>query len=233
MELLPSAAAIVLAALHLFAGRLRFLDGIPRSRWLSVAGGISVAYVVVHLLPEIAEYQEAVSEQAPTTLAMAERHLYVLALVGLGTFYGAERWARGTRRRQGTASAGATAFSFATYALYNALIGYLLIRRQEGVVLFAFAMGLHFVVNDHGLREHHAGPYHRYGRWLVSGAVLLGALVGLGWKVPQPAAGMVLAFIGGGTILNVLKEELPEDRESRFGAFAAGAAGYAAVLLTL
>jgi len=31
--------AIVLSVIHLSAGRLRFLDVIPRSRWLSVAGG--------------------------------------------------------------------------------------------------------------------------------------------------------------------------------------------------
>ncbi len=42
-------AAVALAALHLLAGALRFLEGTPRSRWLSAAGGISVAYVIVHL----------------------------------------------------------------------------------------------------------------------------------------------------------------------------------------
>lgn len=39
------------------------------------------------------------------------------------------------------------------------------------------------------------------------------------------------AFLAGGMILNVLKEELPEERESRFTAFLSGAAGYAALLL--
>jgi hypothetical protein len=39
---------------HAIGGRLRFLDVIPRSTWLSLAGGISVAYVFVHLLPELA-----------------------------------------------------------------------------------------------------------------------------------------------------------------------------------
>jgi hypothetical protein len=34
-------------------------------------------------------------------------------------------------------------------------------------------------------------------------------------------------------VLNVLKEELPEDRQSRFTAFAAGAAIYAALLLAV
>lgn len=233
MELPPLVAAAVLAGLHVLAGRLRFLDGIPRSRWLSIAGGISVAYVVVHLLPELAEYQETIGERMPAALAVVERHVYVLTLVGLSIFYGIERWSRGTRARHGTASSGATAFAFATYALYNALIGYLIVQREEGVVLFAVAMGLHFVVNDHGLREHHVGTYHRYGRWLVSSAVLLGALVGAVSSVPEAALGVVLAFVGGGTILNVLKEELPAERESRFGAFVLGAAGYAAVLLAM
>ncbi len=44
---------------------------------------------------------------------------------------------------------------------------------------------------------------------------------------------MLLALLGGGIILNVLKEELPEQRESRFWAFALGGLGYAALLLTL
>jgi hypothetical protein len=34
-------------------------------------------------------------------------------------------------------------------------------------------------------------------------------------------------------ILNVLKEEVPSERQSRFWAFALGMAGYAALLLTL
>ena len=49
------AAVGVLAVVHLFAAHLRFLRGVPRSRWLSIAGGVSVAYVFVHLLPELAE----------------------------------------------------------------------------------------------------------------------------------------------------------------------------------
>ena len=32
-------------------------------------------------------------------------------------------------------------------------------------------------------------------------------------------------------MLNVLKEEVPSERQSRFGAFVLGAAGYAALLL--
>lgn len=55
-ELLPAAviAALLLAAVHVVTPSLRFLEGIPRNAWLSMAGGVSVAYVFVHLLPELA-----------------------------------------------------------------------------------------------------------------------------------------------------------------------------------
>ncbi|HEY0971100.1 MAG TPA: hypothetical protein VGE02_09050 [Gemmatimonadales bacterium] len=54
-------ASVVLAAVHAAAPAMRFLQGTPRSIWLSIAGGVSVAYVFVHLLPELAEGQRHIS----------------------------------------------------------------------------------------------------------------------------------------------------------------------------
>ena len=55
----------------------------------------------------------------------------------------------------------------------------------------------------------------------------------LGWltEVPPLALAAVTAFLAGGVILNVMKEELPEERQSRFSAFLLGAAGYGLLLL--
>ena len=92
-------------------------------------------------------------------------------------------------------------------------------------------MGLHFIVNDEGLREQHGWTYHRYGRWLLAAAPVVGYLVGLSTQVSPLLLSSLFAFLAGGVILNVLKEELPEDRQSRFWAFAAGAALYSALLL--
>src|SRR5690606_28721775 len=71
--------ALALAAVHLFAGRLRFLDTVPRAAWLSGAGGASVAYVFLHLLPELAAGQEAIADAAP--LAFLETHVWMVALL--------------------------------------------------------------------------------------------------------------------------------------------------------
>lgn len=244
-------AALVLAALHVLAGHLRFLDVVPRSRWLSIAGGTSVAYVFVHLLPELSEAQRALAPVVAGAVPFLERHAYLLALVGLALFYGVERASRLARaRRQAQGGHGtqgdrklrdvarsAAWLAIGSYAAYNALIGYLLVHRVDGgaagLALFAFAMGVHFVVNDHGLRAHHRDLYHRWGRWVCAGGVLLGWAVGAVTEVHEAGLALLLAFLAGGVILNVLKEELPAERESRFSAFALGAAGYAALLLAL
>ncbi len=244
MHVLPAlVAAAGLALVHLVAGQLRFLEGIPRSRWLSTAGGISVAYVVIHLLPELSEAHETVERTGGALLAAVEHHVYLVALLGLVVFYGLERLAaqsRAARRVRGEADATGPAVFWlhvAAFGAYNALVGYLLVHREQpdprGLLLFFIAMGLHFVVTDYGLHEHHKDAYHRLGRWALAGAVLLGWALGMAADIGEAAVAVLVAFLAGGVVLNVLKEELPEERQSCFGAFLLGAAGYGAILLAV
>lgn len=236
-------AVAVLAVLHLFASKLRFLDETPRSIWLSIAGGVSVAYVFVHLLPELGQAQEAVAEAMEGSLALLEHHVYLVALVGLAAFYGLERLATSSRRRQrkvgkgDSTSEGVFWLHISSFAVYNTLIGYLLLHREtpglQSLFLFSLAMALHFLVTDHSLHEHHKGAYLRLGRWVLAGAVLLGWAIGLATEISEVALAVLIAFLAGGVVLNVLKEELPEERDSRFWAFALGATLYAAILLAL
>ncbi len=97
--LLTGLLAVGLALVHLFSGKMRFLDVTPRSIWLSDAGGISVAYVFVHLLPELAEEQEAIREAVQGTLLFVESHAYLVSLLGLAVFYGLERADTRSRER--------------------------------------------------------------------------------------------------------------------------------------
>ncbi len=238
---LTALLAAGLAVIHLYSGRLSFLEVMPRSSWLSAAGGISVAYVFVHLLPDLAEEQETIREAAGESFSFLEYHVYLVALVGLAVFYGLERSARVSRRRRrstgGEDATGTSVFwlHVASFAAYNALIGYLLLHREEpgfqSLILFAFAMGVHFVVNDYGLRAHHKSAYDRTGRWVLAAGILLGWAAGLFFEVSEAAIAVLFGFLAGGVIMNVLKEELPDERESRFWAFALGAAAYAVILL--
>lgn len=233
-------AAGTLAAVHVFAGRLRFLEGVPRSRWLSFAGGVAVAYVVVRILPELSEGQRRVEEEADALLPFLEQHVYLLTLVGLVAFYGVERLSAGSRSRN-RSSAGRDvtdslvfAISIGAFALYNGVIGYVVAdfdaTREDSLLAFTAALAVHFLVNDFGLREHHKDAYAHVGRWVLVAAVLLGWLVGRTWEISEPGIALLIAFLAGGIVLNTFKEELPDERESRFLPFLVGAAGYAALL---
>lgn len=149
---------------HVFGAKLVFLGGTPRSVWLSAAGGVSVSYVFVHLLSELANHQQVIGDRARTAglLQAIEGYAYLIALFGLGLFYGVERFARSTaggapRPEDEQRSLGVFWVHLAAFALYNVLIGYLLLHREEndlrGLVVYAIAMSLHFIVNDQGLRQ--------------------------------------------------------------------------------
>ena len=287
---IPSLVAVaVLVLVHVFAHKLKFLEGTPRSRWLSAAGGISLAYVFLHLLPELAEGQEVLAEQG-LGVAAIEFEIYGLALVGLLVFYGIERYVQvneevGRKDIEEDLAAGVDMdeiaeevehhpsfwLHLATFGLYNAIIGYLLVHREDAeghgeaghgttaghggstahgaeqaladgatsmtasgelasLATFAIAMALHFLVTDYGLREDFRNGWRTKGRWLLSAAVVIGWLLGLALELPEIAVLGLIALLGGGVILNVLKEELPEERKSRFGALMAGAAGYTVLL---
>ncbi len=245
--LLQLLVVAVLVAAHVFAGRLRFLDGIPRSRWLSAAGGTGVAYVFLHVFPELNAAQQHFDETVPA-LAWIDHHVYLVALFGLAAFYGLERMVktaqpeRGTVQETGTqgeteVEQGVFWLHIASFALYNALVGYLLVHSEEqdarGLLLFAIALALHFVVNDYGLQQDHGQTYRRVGRWVLATAVVVGWGVGQMAALSVATTGVLFAFLAGGIVLNVLKEELPDERKSRFGPFATGAAFYAILLLLL
>jgi zinc transporter ZupT len=234
-------SAAFLGLVHVFAGKLRFLHVVPRSRWLSFAGGTSVAYVFVHLLPELEKYQSMLESKTGTALLFLDHHAYLIALAGLVAFYGIERSTKQSRKEtrvatgQDVSSLKMFWISIAAFASYNAAIGYLLTseerRSLSSLFFFTIAIALHFVVNDYALREHHKHLYARYGRWLLCAAIIAGAVIGQLAEIRSTVLAVLISFLAGGIILNVLKEELPDERESRFSVFLIGVVGYAGLLL--
>ena len=241
MPLYTAIAALLLALTHLFAERLKF-SALPRSKWLSFAGGVSVAYIFIHILPELEEHQQVLREAIGELL---KHHSYLIALLGLAIFYGLERAAKLSQKSQREdeinddieVSKSIYHLHIGSFALYNALIGYLLVHRDDDgwLALFYFflAMAFHFLVNDYGLVEHYRNLYRRQGRWIVSGAIIGGYSIGMLTEIPEYWISVLFAFVAGSTILNVLKEELPEERKSNFWAFVLGIGLYTALLLLL
>lgn len=242
--LVPSLlAVIVLAAVHLVVPRMGVLTDPPRSRWLSFAGGVSVAYVFVWLLPELSLRQAVIGTATPPALSFLENHIYIIALLGLLGFYGLEhmvRTAPGAPRGDTPEAAALSRIFWAhilAFGVYNVLIAYLILHREPpglaSLLLFAIAIGLHLIVIDLDLLEHHRQEYLKPGRFILAGALLLGWLLGSVTEVSEVIIAILLSFLAGSIILIALKEELPEERQSRIGPFFVGAVGYTLLLLTL
>jgi hypothetical protein len=213
-------AATALEVVHLLAGRVHSLGVFPGRVWLSAGGGAAVAFVFVHILPELGRGHRAVGESAMIG-GVLERYVYLVALVGIILFYGLEHLAqRAAPRESATLDTWVFWVHVGSFGAYNALIGYLLVHRTENgpvvLVLFAVAMGLHFLVTDHGLHEHFQALYRGVGRWLLSTAVLVGWAVGQVVPVSETQLHVLFALLAGGVILNVMTEELPEHYDSRF-----------------
>jgi hypothetical protein len=235
---------VVLAVLHLLAPRIRSLPLVPEAASGSFAGGLAVAYVFLHLLPEVAAGNEGVAEALGETVQQSpllELGVFLVALTGFTLFYGLERLADRHHPRGGEGR-GSNALLYGVhlgaFAGYNALITYTLpLRARTGLlfaVLFTVAIGLHFVLTDRGLQEHYGDRFRHGGRFVLAGALGAGwALAALSAPTSTVEVSLLTALIGGTTLLNVFKEELPDARRSHFGWFLAGLVLYAVLLLAV
>lgn len=243
MLLYSAIGAVLLALIHFFAYKFRF-SSIPRSKWLSLAGGVSVTYIFFHLLPELGEFQHKLEEKE-LAISFLRHPVYLVALFSLCLFYGLERAAKLSKSSQREApegrekeeewSSGIFWIHICSFTIYNALIGYLLVHREDGkassLFLFVLAMAFHFMVNDYGLVDHYRKGYIHKGRWIITAAILAGWGVGALTTISETLLAVLMAFVGGGIILNVLKEELPEERKSNFWAFLTGVVTYTLLLI--
>lgn len=231
--------AVALAGLHLSAPRIRKWPVVPESATGSFAGGLAVTYVFLHLLPEIAEGNQTVGEALANVITptpLLDLAIFLVALIGFTVFYGLERLADRHDDHADTRSpAGVYALHLGSFAVYNFLITYTMaLRLRTGVafaVLFAVAMGLHFVLTDRGLEEHYPTRFNLRGRLVLASALLTG-WVASALLAPSSTllVALMTALLGGSILLNVFLHELPSNRTSSFGWFLVGLLLYAVLL---
>ncbi len=234
-------AAASLDVMYLLAGRLRAVQARFPRRWLSLAAGVSVAYVFVDILPELGARNRGLVEAAGGGLLFAEQRLYLGALAGFVFLYGLDHLLLASRAHGKTSHGGAAGdsglwFHLGGYALYSWLVGYLLMSRADrgwpALGLYASAMLFHLAVVGTALAREHGRSYDRWGRWLLAASVPAGWLIGTTLPMADIVISRLFAFVAGGVVITSLIEELPrDDRQGRFGWFVLGAAAYTIVLL--
>ncbi|MCE5217585.1 hypothetical protein LLH03_11225 [bacterium] len=235
--------ALALALVHVLSGNLNLSGIAHRRRWLSLAAGVSVAYVFLDLLPLMGDKQRAfVEAMEGKGLPFPQFRVYVAALLGFTIFYGLEQL-MGHRKSPGTVPAEAEGEDAAGqmvpvheggFAIYNLMMGYLLVEWSKGLAalaLYCGALALHILITDEGMRSDYGVRFERFGRWLMAGSILAGALVA--WLAPVSISCLttIVGLVAGGVVINSIKDEFPREGEGRFTYFALGALSYGALIL--
>jgi hypothetical protein len=240
------AASVLFMAIFLFGGKLHKPAWIRHHhrKALSFGAGISVAYVFIHLLPELAAAREVFTEITEhLSLPFPEYRVYLSAMMGFIIFYGIDHmvaWSRKTRVKSApTERNGDTIFwlHIGGFAVYVWLVSYLMVCSIEEetvpIALYAVAMGFHFLLLEHSLRHEHASTFDRAGRYVLAIAPLAGWIMGTLMDLPKSMVITLLGFISGAIIMNTLIMELPREKEGKFWPFLVGGILYAAILLPL
>jgi hypothetical protein len=238
-------ALIVLMSVYLFAGRLELAHGRHHRNFVSFSAGVSIAYVIMHLLPEFALYQAQLPQFDVPELVSAflDFRVYLMSLLGLLVYAGLERlihYSQANKQEEARAillHQKLVRFHVAGYFMYNVLIGYMLVYTAESglltTMLFMVAMTLHFFVIAHGLHVTYGQHYRRHLQWLLAMGIAIGWLAGVTLDVPKNIKIILFSFLAGAIIVNTIREEMPSGSENRFWPFTVGALGYTVLLLTV
>lgn len=233
--------AIALALVHGFATKLTFFSDIPRYRWTSFAGGVSLSYVFLKIFPDLSSTQAQLQYINIPLMHYLKNHVYILALTGLLVFYRLDIWAYKTKSSQQSLSSKASPPSasfwihLGAFAILNGITGYLIqdLRNYSltNCIIFFVPLALYFFVIDDSLREHQQFLYDHQGRWFLVGAIIVGTVIGQVTRLNEAMIAIIWSFLAGTIILNVLKRELPDEKESCFSSFITGSTLYAALSL--
>lgn len=223
----PLIAAICIAAACVVVAEPRLLGRAWPGIAVSAAAGVGLAYVVVHLLPEIAAGAETIRVRFDGELPYAEIHAYLLVLVGIiGTLAlrASEKGLHGMRPHPRV--------RIIQPALSALIVGYLLAVRDSTeigpIVIFAIAIGLHVAINAHTLATKLGSPQ---GGLVLAGAIALGYLGGVAYEAPPVAVAGCIALLAGGVMTRVIHEVLDEERH--FLALCLGAAVETVLLVAI
>ncbi|MBD3318018.1 MAG: hypothetical protein GF344_19720 [Chitinivibrionales bacterium] len=223
---------IVLAAIHPVSVLLSRRH--VRRRTTSFCAGIALAYVFLHLLPELGRMQQDLLERrgAYPPYPWFREHVYVLAFAGLLLFQVMDVISRKGR------SAAARRFSYkaemAFFALYAALIGYLItgnVELDHPLFLITIALAAHFFGTDLDLAERYEEAFVRHGGYVLAAATLAGMLVALVMEFGETVLMAGFAVLAGALLINTLRTELPEPERVRSMFLLIGAVVYAFLIL--
>lgn len=235
------AGAAVLGCTYLTCSFAHRLTAGFRRRWGSFSAGVSLAYVFIDVLPELATGSTVLSSAIGEERLGAEKRVYLIALIGLVVFVGLAQLRKLAEGREHGGGGLEPKWYFyihgGAFALYNLLIGYLLVGRAiaglSSLVVYVIAMALHAILIDEELVREHGEAYLNRGRGWLALCLAAGCVAATTEVLSEVGFTRLFAFLAGGIVITSAHSELPPEGDQRFDWLVVGAALYAAILLAV
>jgi len=227
---------------HVWGNEINRLDTIKTRSWVSFSAGTSVAYVFVHVFPEIALFQQQLFGHDGGRSFVKEQ-LYLAALAGLCLIFLLDsvehQLAGGESPAPQPHKHYLKFFWFRTslYGLYNLMLAYMITEQPASglvnLLLIAVALMLHFIVLNAGFIHEYGELYQKYVRWLVVAGLFLGWVLGIFTEVQDSIVVTCFAFIGGVIAYVALRYELTDTENQAPYYFLAGVVMYSLIILAI
>ena len=215
-------ATILLALVHVFVGKLRFLKE-DVAAWNSAAAGIGIAYAFLVLLPKLAAAQGTLETVSESSLhGFLAHHAYFVALAGLVFYYGmdvaVERVLVLPEKRTWRPAVRLLVHAHAGSLMgYYILISYLMSEQVDGsfigyvsLLLFGTAMTLHYATVNFGLRRKYGGLYDRYIRWVFVVATITGWAAATATQISYTTMALLNSLFAGACLYLLLRKKCLE-----------------------
>ncbi len=200
------------------------------ARITAFAGGIAVGYAALYLLPKIGNYTASFTNGRPDLAELFQYQLYFFLLAGVVVYFLTH-----SPRTEGRTSP--AVLSGGAFLLYSFMTGSVLEELPRPgyfpYILAGGAMCLHFLGICHQLRERDTAGFDRYMRWMLAASTLMGWIAGTLDMLSKGAVAMIVAFLGGGILVNVLREEWPEGTPGRSAPFLVGVGLFALLAIIM
>ncbi len=203
--------AAVFAAVHLATPLIARAIRNPE-RFESFSGGLAVAYVFLHLLPELDEGH-----------ALLGTRIYFVALFGFAAVYAFEyRMTHRDRDAEGAHFALHTTLATVYTALLVFTLGAQLPATLPMTLVFIVSIGMHLSSGDVGSLNRYGDRFRNRGRYILAAAAMAGYALSLFRRPHEAAIDALTALLAGFMLFRVFREELPHLSKAKLRPFFAG-----------
>lgn len=209
--------------------RLSFLS---KRSLISFSAGVGVSYVTLNLFPYLSYSQALLNDSFGWSVnSIFGNSVYLAVLLGFTIFYVINKYdekemVKLEKDDPKTFKEVIFDMEITFYALYNAMIGYLVASGSMGsntnLLIYFIAFGLHFLLIAWVLCYHHEHKYDRVGGAVLAISIILGGVFAIFLKLPTYLVVFIKAFITGAMTLNVIKFELPGENQGSLRGFLFG-----------